>query len=63
MSQVRGTVSECRVGSKVKGHMASGYGWPGRSGGASPCDSELRDRIWRQDFVDQSSVSATLSPH
>lgn len=56
----QGTVSGCKAGSEVRGHMASGYDWPG---GASPWVSELKDRIWPQDCVDKPSVSATLSPH
>lgn len=38
--------SECKVSSEDTGHMASGHGWPARSGGVSPCDSELKAGVW-----------------
>lgn len=53
--------SKCKMDSEVRGHTASGHGQPGRSNGASLCDSEMKDRIWPQDSMDQPSAVSTLS--
>lgn len=53
--------SKCKLDSEVRGHTASGHGQPGRSGGASLCDSETKDRLWPQDSTDQTSAMSTLS--
>lgn len=37
---------ERKVGSEVRGHVASDHGGPGRSCGASPYGSELKAGVW-----------------
>lgn len=59
-SQVEG-YSKCKLDSEVRGHTASGHGQPGRSGGASLCGSETKDRLWPQDSTDQTSAMSSLS--